>query len=213
MASGTSNLAWATIGPVSNPASMRCTVAPVTDSPRRRVQKTGSAPRPEGRSDGWTLRMPSRGAARADLPSLQGKQAAMATSGGAARRISVASVAEADPPQRNALLAGESLGLGEDAARSPGQDDGGDGVAGVDQCGERRSRGCARLTEVQNAEGLKMSIRLWHDVRRITVRRRLTLLRGSPTVAGIPLCLSPGARKRPGEKENRARSCRAWCNA
>ena len=81
MPSGTSICAWATIGPVSKPGSMRWTVTPVIRSPRRKVQNTGSGPRPKGRSEGWTLRMPSGGVSSAARGSRQGKQAATATSG------------------------------------------------------------------------------------------------------------------------------------
>ena len=49
---------WATIGPVSSPASIRMSVTPVSVSPARIVAGIGVAPRWRGRSDGWRFRAP-----------------------------------------------------------------------------------------------------------------------------------------------------------
>ena len=73
---------------------MRWTVTPVIRSPRRNVQNTGSGPRPAGRSEGWTLRIPSGGVSRASRGSRQRKQAATATWGAMLRIASVASTAD-----------------------------------------------------------------------------------------------------------------------
>ncbi len=151
MPSGTGISAWATIGPVSNPASMRWTVTPVTRSPRRNVQNTGSGPRPAGRSEGWTLRMPSGGVSRASRGSRQRKQAATATSGARLRIASVASAADVHPDDRDARRGGDALDLAQPRPRLPRQDDRRDREPGLEQRRQGRHRRGARLTEEEDA--------------------------------------------------------------
>ena len=49
---------WATIGPVSSPASMRMSVTPVSVSPARIAAGIGVAPRWRGSNDGWRFNAP-----------------------------------------------------------------------------------------------------------------------------------------------------------
>ena len=130
---------------------MRWTVTPVTGSPRRNVQNTGSGPRPAGRSEGWTLRMPSGGISRAARGSRQGKQAATATSGATLRIVSVASAADFTQTTGMPVAVATRWISPSRIPGLPREDDRRDHEPGLDQRRQGRHRRGARLTEEEDA--------------------------------------------------------------